>query len=347
MTSFWKKKQFWGTLIALVLLAYCLKDITLEELKSLGARLNFYYVIPAAASGFLYMLFKGLRWRAMVSRQKKIRFWRAITLYSTGQILGLVMPALTGQVGRLVLFSRKEGLKKTFIFSTIILEVLFDAISLVIFMLITSFAFVFPSEYRHMSTIVAGVTVAALVCLYLMLHYQEGAENFGRKCLRNRWPGAYITVKKFIRSFTKGIEVLKSSQHMAGTMALSLLSWGAHMLVVWYLMKAFGLELPFAAAAVVMIINTIVLMVPITPGNAGTFEVAVSTSLAAFSVGRSDAVLFALALHIMDFIPIFVYSFYFLRLERQSIMDIKEEHEEDMVPDYIDEEGGFIGEDRI
>ena len=165
MTSFWKKKQFWGTLIALVLLAYCLKDITLEELKSLGARLNFYYVIPAAASGFLYMLFKGLRWRAMVSRQKKIRFWRAITLYSTGQILGLVMPALTGQVGRLVLFSRKEGLKKTFIFSTIILEVLFDAISLVIFMLITSFAFVFPSEYRHMSTIVAGVTVAALVCL--------------------------------------------------------------------------------------------------------------------------------------------------------------------------------------
>lgn len=118
------------------------------------------------------------------------------------------------------------------------------------------------------------------------------------------------------------------------------------MLVVWFLMRSFGFHLPFAAAAAVMIINTIVLMIPITPGNAGTFEIAVSTSLAAFSVGRSDAVLFALALHLMDLLPVFAYSIFFLRQEKLSIRDIKEDREEQLIIDKIDEEGSYIEEEE-
>ena len=345
MAVFWKKKKFWGTLIGLLLLAYCVKDIRASDLRLLLNRVNGWYLAAGFVASALFVVFKALRWKLVVSQKKKIPVQRAVTLYSVGQVLGIVMPALTGQVGRVVWFSRKENLSKTYVFSTLILEILFDAISLIVFMFFTSLAFAFPDRYRYLSFVVAGITVGAIIALYLILHYKSRLEEITRTRLRDRWPGFYITSKKFIRSFAKGMELLRSSQDMAGTLLLSLASWAVHMLVVWFLFKSFGLGLPLATAAVVMIINTIVLMVPITPANAGTFEVAVSTSLAAFSVGRTDAVLFALALHLLDLLPAFGFGYLFLHVEKLSIKELKEvQKEEVLIIDRIDEDGAYIEE---
>lgn len=345
---FWKKKQFWGTLIAVALLAFCVKDIRLQEIKDLSGRLDLFYLIPAIISAFLYIITRALRWRLMVLQQKAIKVIRSLTLYSAGQIINILMPVLTGQVGRLFLFSKNEGLKKTFIFSTIVLEILFDSISLILFLFLTSLAFAFPEKYRSMSYILAGVTVLLITILYLILHYQPSIEKFSQKRFKNRWPGFYIGLKKFIRSFTKGIKLLRSSQHFFSSLGYSMASWICHALAIYFLLKSFGYDLPFAAAASVMIINTLALMIPITPGNAGTFEVAVSSSLAAFSVGRTDAVLFALALHLLDFLPITVMGYIYLHMEKISIIDIKARHEDDLVVDHLTEDGSLKeNEERV
>jgi len=338
----WKKKQFWASLIALALLAFCVKDIRLEDIQSLSTRIDLVYVLPAILCSFAFVTIKGIRWRLIVSPQKKLKAMRTIALYSAGQMLNITMPALTGQVGRLFLFSRHEGLRKTFVFSTIMMEVLFDAISLIVFLLATSVAFVFPEKYRFLSWVISCFTVVMLVLLYLFLHYQKSIEEFGRRRLRERWPGVYIGTKKFIRSFVKGIELLRSTQHFLGGLVYSLASWAAHALVVYFLLLSFGYRLPFAAAASVMIINTVALMIPITPGNAGTFEVAVSTSLAAFNVGRTDAVLFALALHLLDFLPIAVLGLLYLRGEKVSIRKISLEHEDEIIFDKLSEDGTLL-----
>ena len=339
---FWKKKQFWGVIIAVALLGFCLKDVRISEIESLLGRIGFLYFGLSVACTFLFVIFRGLRWRLMVTQQKKIGYSRAVCLFSAGQILNIVMPVLTGQVGRMFLFARREGLKKSFVFSTMVLEVLFDAISLVVFLLLTSLAFVFPEEYRTLSIVLSAVTIALLALLYLTLHFQTHLEEFGRRHLRHRWPGVYIGVKKFIRSFTKGIELLRSSQHLLGSLLLSLLSWAFHMLVIYFLFLSFGFQLPLATAAAVMIINTLAVMIPITPGNAGTFEVAVSTTLTAFSIGRSDAVLFALALHMLDLLPVYLMGFSFLRFEKVSLKEIKTQHEDEFVLDHVSENGALI-----
>lgn len=339
---FWRSKQFWGTLIAVALLAYCVKDITLTELQALSHRVNYLYLIPAVGGTFLFIIFRALRWKLMLSQHRRIKRFRVIALYSAGQVLNIVMPALTGQVGRLILFAKKEGLRKTFVFSTIVLEVLFDALSLVIFLMFTSVAFVFPDGYRSVGIAIAVVTVVLLALLWLMVQFRSRLEEVGRRHLRHRWPGFYVSVKKFVRSFAKGIETLRSSQHFFGTFGYSLASWTAHTLVIYFLFLAFGFRLPFAAAATVMIINTLALMVPITPGNAGTFEVAVSTSLTAFAVGRSDAVLFSVALHILDLLPVFAFGFSFLHLERLSIREIKSQHKDEKILERVSDNGTLI-----
>jgi hypothetical protein len=291
---------------------------------------------------FAFYLLRALRWRLILSTQKKIGMVRAVTLYSAGQVLNSMMPALTGQVGRIFLFASKEDLRKTFVFSTIVLELLFDAMSLVVLLLLTSLAFTFPSEYRAIGIVTTAATVIALVGLYLIIHFQAGLEEFGRRRFRSRWPGVYVTFKKFIRSFVKGVKLLRSSQHLFGSLLFSVGSWVSHLLVVYFLFIAFDFGLPFATAAVVMLLNQVAVMVPITPGNAGTFEIVVSTSLAAFSIGRSDAVLFALALHLLDLLPVFVLGFIFMRQERALIRRIKEQHQDEIIFDQLSEDGTLI-----
>lgn len=352
MLSFWKKKQFWGGLIAIGLLAFCLKDIELSEIEELSYRLDYFWVLPAVVATFVFHICRGLRWRLMVRQQTPIPIIQGISLYSAGQVLNIVMPALTGQVGRMILFSRKAGLRKTFVFSTIVLEVLFDAFSLIIFLLVTSLAFAFPSEYRTVSIVLTIVTVAGLAVLYLMLTFQGRMEDLLARSLRGRWPGVYITIKKFIRSFTKGIDLLRSSQHLFVSLGYSLASWAAHVAVVYFLFLAFGLDLTFGIAAAIMIINTLVLMIPITPGNAGTFEVAVSRSLIAFAglssiaISRSDAVLFALALHLMDLLPIFALGMTYVHYQKISLREIREQHQDKSMLDRISEEGTLIEEEE-
>ena len=340
--AFFKKKQFWGSLIAVALLIYCVKDIRLSHLEDLILRVDYLYLTLAVICSFLFIVTKGFRWKLMLSQQKEMTKWRALSLYSAGQILNIVMPMLTGQVGRMFLFSKNEGLKKSFIFSTIVLEILFDSLSLILFLLLTSIAFVFPEKYRFVSYIIASVTFVLIVILYLILHFQGNLENSMQKSLKPRWPSFYIGFKKFIRSFVKGINLLRSSQHFFGSLGYSIASWITHTLVVYFLLKSFGFELPFAAAASIMIINTLALMVPITPGNAGTFEFAVSKSLAAFSVGRADAVLFALALHLLDLIPISILGFTYLQMEKVSIREIKASHEDETIFDKVSEDGTLI-----
>ena len=91
-----------------------------------------------------------------------------------------------------------------------------------------------------------------------------------------------------------------------------------------------------------MIINTLALMIPISPGNAGTFEFAVSTTLTAFAIGRTDAVLFALALHLLDLLPIGILGYIYLHMKKISISEIKHKHEDDMIFEQVDEEGHLI-----
>ena len=218
------------------------------------------------------------------------------------------------------------------------LEILFDAIALIAFLVLISLAFAFPDRYRSLGIVIATITILLLTLLYLMLHYKDRIDNFNRSKLRHKWPGTYIGIRKFLGSFTKGINMLKSSQHMLGSIAYSLMAWVMHTLSIYFLFKSFGFDLPVATAATVMIINTIALMIPITPGNAGTFEIAVSRSLTAFAIGRSDAVLFALALHLIDFLPILTLGLYFMRSEHVSIKEIKREQQDsDFHPRFTDD----------
>lgn len=338
MPAFWKKKQFWGSIIAIVLLAYCVEDISISQIKVMYQSVNFYFLIPSLGFSFGMIIFRAVRWRVIIEKTKKVGLIRIISLYSAGQVVNISMPALTGQVGRLLLFAKKESLSKTYVFSTIVLEVVFDAVTMFLFIIFLSTAsFAFPPEYRSVSIILAIGTGILIILLYILLHFEKQIGVLGKKILRGRWPGVYITLKRFSKSFTKGISLLRSTQYFFRTFMFSVASWVAHALLIYFLFTSFGFNLPIIAAIVVMVLNTLALMIPITPGNVGTFELVVVAALLAYGIPKSDAVLFAMALHILDLIPIFIMGLFFLRSEKVNLKEIHEQGAKEEILDRVDD----------
>lgn len=330
MPGIFKKKQFWGSIIAFAILFYILRDIQLEDIRQLLGRVKISYIFIAIGFQATMILAKGFRWKTIVEKSKKLPFFRMVPMFAAGQVINIVLPALTGQAGRIFLFARKTGLSKTFVFSTVVIEVIFDAISLLIFIGVLSTAtIVFPREYQNISYFVAIATLLALTAMYLILHYNDKIDNFNRRKCRERWPSIYIGIRKFIRSFTKGISLLKSSQYFFRTLAFSIIAWLFHAGAIYVLFLSFGFKLPLISAVVIMVINTVALMIPITPGNAGTFELAVAAPLLAFKIGKADAFLFAMALHVVDFLPMMLLGSLFLKTEKMSLKEIEEEGEKD------------------
>jgi len=349
MPGIFKKKQLWGSIIAFAILAYVLKDIRLEDIKSLAGRVSVSFLLVALACQAMVIVIKAFRWKIIVEKTKRLKFWRVIPLFSAGQVINILLPALTGQAGRILLFAKKADLSKTYVLSTVVIEVIFDAISLLICIALLSTAtIVFPREYQHISYVVALATLFSLIVLYLILHYGEQLENFNRRNFRERWPGIYVGIRKFYRSFTKGISLLKSSHYFFRTLTSSFLAWIFHAAAIYFLFLSFGFELPLISAVVIMVINTVALMIPITPGNAGTFELAVAAPLLAFKIGKADAVMFALALHIIDFLPIMIMGSIFIHTERLNLKDIEKEGEEDkeLLRDISDAEDKIVGQEK-
>ncbi len=327
MPAIFKKKQFWGGLIAIGILAFLFYDLDLPRILELARTLRMIYLAPVLASTTLLVVFKAYRWKVIVSKVRNVLFWPTLSLYATSQLIAVLLPALTGQAGRVLLFSKKGNFSKTYCFSTIFLEVVLDGAGLISLMLLSSSVFVFPKEYRFVSYIISGATLTVLVLFYASLHFQERLERLGHNKLRRRSLKAYLVLKKFLKSFNEGIAVMKSTDKLFFVSALTFCSWAAQVGSVYFLFKMFNFNLPIWSAVVVIIINYLALMVPITPGNVGSFQLAVVAGLNIFSVPKTEAVLFSVLLYLVDMIPMITLASFFLFKEHFSISDISEDEE--------------------
>ena len=121
---------------------------------------------------------------------------------------------------------------------------------------------------------------------------------------------------------------MKSTDKIFVVSIHTLLSWASQVGVVYFLLYMFDFDLSISrewAAMVIIIINYLALMFPITPGNAGTFQLAVVAGLKIFGVGKTEAVLFSVILYLADMIPIFILAAFYMFKEKMSISDISED----------------------
>ncbi len=322
-----KKKRFWGSVLAIAILIFCFYDYDFKTVGRLAKEANYWLLLPMASLEILLVFVRSQRWRYIIDPIKRTDMFPMFSLYSIGAFINLSLPALTGQMARTYLLSKKERISKTSAATSIILEVLFDGFSLVGLMLLVSMVFVFPGWLTKWEVGLGVGVIAGFVLLYFISHQHESLASLAKKNLSFLSPRFYEKLKDAWYSFVAGLTMLRSTKHLAVVILFSLFSWLARGAVIFFLVKALNFSMPVWGALVVMVINSLMIMIVITPGNLGTFNLACLFGLSLFGIGKTEAMSFSILLYAVTFLPIIVLGLAFVLKEGLSFKELGVESE--------------------
>ncbi|MBI3872090.1 MAG: flippase-like domain-containing protein [candidate division Zixibacteria bacterium] len=303
-TRTWQWIRVLAPLAAVGLLVYMFRDTDPRDIWAGITHMDARQLIPVVIGMLGMPVARALRLKYILDPKHHAPARRVFAVYNVGQFLNVALPVLTGQVARVILFSRTLGVTKAFAFAMVVLEVLFDGLIMVVMVFATSFLIVMPGWMERGEVVILVACLLLLGFFYLMLHRHTvaaGPRGWLRRYLPARLGREWDNLKA---SFLGGLNMLRSTRHLLLVVLLSCVAWFSHALIVLFLLRAFALDVPFWGAVVILVVNTIVIMVPISPGNVGTFQLACVVGLKFFGVGRGEALSFSLLLHLVEVGPV-------------------------------------------
>jgi uncharacterized membrane protein YbhN (UPF0104 family) len=135
-------------------------------------------------------------------------------------------------------------------------------------------------------------------------------------------------IRELLEQFLNGVVPLQRRAHYLAVGLLSLLIWACYALTFQLLFHAFAFvgryRLPWTAALVAMVVTTISIVVPSSPGYVGSFHFLCQLSLGLFKVPRGPALSYALVLHAISIFPPFFLGLFFLARDRISLRSLRE-----------------------
>jgi uncharacterized protein (TIRG00374 family) len=302
----WRWLRLLGLIAAFVVLVMMFRHTDPHDIWNSFARMDLWLLVPVLVGTVAMPVARAIRLKFMMEPHHKRPIGRVISIYNVGQLLNIMMPVLTGQVGRVLLFSRTLVVTKTFAFTLVILEILFDGLVLVMMVFAASFLIVLPDWMMRGEVMIIFAMILLFGFFYLALNRHK-KEHADPSWFRRHSPARLVREWDNVKgSFLAGLNLLKSTRHLLMVLLLSIASWIAHALIVLFLLRAFALDVPFWGAMVILIVNTVVIMIPVSPGNIGTFQLACIVGLNFFGVPKDEALGFSILLHVAEVGPVFL-----------------------------------------
>jgi uncharacterized protein (TIRG00374 family) len=316
-----------GALLGVLLLALFFRGLSWTALRAAFASADPWHLAGVVAATVGTYLVRAWRWGYLLRPLARVPLLRLFSVTNVGFATGLVVPR-AGEVVRPYLIARHHGLQTSAAFASIILERLFDLITVLFLFAAYLYVLPTPAAQRHGAlgdALQAGGAMAAAAALtalglLLWLTFQREAalrlfdRMFG--LLSARIGGA---LSRALHSFTLGLGVLRASPgHLAAIGAQSVLLWLVIALGIYWNNRAFGLELPFHSAFLMIGFLTVGVAVP-TPGMVGGYHASYKIALTqVFGVPEATAVAAALASHALSNLPVLVLGLFFLGREGLS-----------------------------
>jgi len=225
-----------------------------------------------------------------------------------GYMANTFLPAHLGELLRAYLIGEKEHIPKASTLATIAIERIVDVFCLLLLMGVTFVVYPFPREVR-LSGYLTFAFVAALVVFLLILKKRPermlSAVETVSKPLSKKISSKLV---ELLCSFRDGLVPLKHRHHYVAVTILSVLVWACYAGIFLIAFYAFDFvktyHLPWSASLVVLVITTISVVVPSSPGYVGTYHWLCMVALGLFGVSQSPALSFAIVVHALSIFPV-------------------------------------------
>jgi uncharacterized protein (TIRG00374 family) len=113
-------------------------------------------------------------------------------------------------------------------------------------------------------------------------------------------------VSNIFTNLIAGMVAIHNVSDFFKIISLSILSWFVQILMVYITAKSLDISIDIIASSIVLAIINVGLLIPLAPGNVGTFQVFCIIALSLFSVTKSKALSFSIIFQVIQGIPVII-----------------------------------------
>jgi len=217
-----------------------------------------------------------------------------------GWLLNYLLPARVGDIARGVALKTTEKKPLGMSLSTIVLERVFDMITLAFLLALPATLF-YQEQFLWLEALAIGIAVTLVLVLFIVYKF----EGYIVRVLKNR----FSKIKESICLLKEVLdEMRKNTAAMALCFALSVPIWLFEIASIFFAAKAIGFDIHFLFAAVSGIAAFIAQALPVTPAGIGIHEASITGILALLGVSTSVGVSIALVDHFARGLIIYIFG---------------------------------------
>jgi glycosyltransferase 2 family protein len=284
---------------------------------------DYRYLLPILFVVFLSHYLRALRWRYLLDPVMRLDTGGLFSSLMVGYAANMVMPAHLGEFVRAHMLSRKRPVSMGCAFATIVVERIIDVFTLLIMLGISMMIHPFPSWVVASGYVMLGGAVFLFAVLVLSKKYEVqalSALSFFIKPLPSSFAERVVS---WAGRFLIGIVPLKRKQDYPVVAVLSAVIWACYGLTFHLCLYAFDFvevyNLAWYVALVLLVITTISVVVPSSPGYVGAFHYLCQLALGLFGVPAAPALSYAAVAHAVCFLPVFVMGLILANYEGMSV----------------------------
>jgi uncharacterized protein (TIRG00374 family) len=312
-------KLWIGLLLSALFLYLAFRKVDFDQMWNALKKANYWYLPPAILVLFFSHYLRALRWRYLLDPIRRLDTGSLFLSLIIGYGANTVTPAHLGEVLRAYVLSKKREISMSSVFATVVVERIIDVFTLLLLMCLVIFIHPFPGWVLKSGYIMFAGTLG----LFLLLVFLKKSDSKGQALLRillKPLPERYeARMKGMIERFLSGVVRLRRWHDYVAVTILSAPIWVCYALGFYFGLRAFDFistyQLAWYVSLVLLVITTISVVVPSSPGYVGTFHFLCRVSLAMFGVPASSAFSFAIVVHAVMFLPVLALAILFASYE--------------------------------
>ena len=277
---------------------------------------NLIWLLPNAILIIGSMYLRAWRWKGMLDPIHKVSFKKLLSSTSIGFMANNILPFRVGEIIRAYSLSKQEKNVSNFsAFATIFSErIVFDLLALLIlfsiFLRITNLSI--PVEVQGADSFLLVITIFGVIISFLILYYAKYLINFIDKRIFFLSVPAKKWTMNIIEKVALGLKFLKNPWAGLIVVFQTILIWSLVAFSNVFIFMSLGLDLPLEAAFTTLIVVSVMVIIPSSPGFIGVYHAGVKLTLEQYGVSSEMSFVCSILMHASQYIVVTFMGFYYM-----------------------------------
>lgn len=303
--------KFWtGLVISAVFLYLALSRVDLAGLWEIMSSAGLMALTFAVTVVLLQYPARAIRWGILLAPLQPTSFGNRLLATLAGFAANCVLPARLGEFIRANYLGVSEGVSRSSAFGTVVVERLFDGITLLAVLWAGLLLTEFPPGYGTLKGALSATGLVLLAAYALIILLLAGFKWKAHACMRLLERILFLLPARFRSriveiawNFSAGIVLIKGVRNWAGAVLFSLVVWFLGLIQILAVALALGLDIPFSAPVMILAFASLGVMIPSAPGFIGTFHLAVQYGFMVHGFSPEEGLSAGILLHASFFLP--------------------------------------------